>query len=48
VFISNHVTDLMFLEDVYEDSMQIPKSDQPVPVQPSRRTFEGVQTPLSV
>jgi hypothetical protein len=48
VFISSHVTGLMFLEDVHEDSMQIPKSDQLVPVQPFGRAFEGVRTPLNV
>jgi hypothetical protein len=47
MFFSSHVNGLMFLEDVHEDSMQISKSDQPVPMQAFGRAFEGVQTPLS-
>jgi hypothetical protein len=48
VFISSHMTGLMFLENVHEDSIQIPKSDQPILVQPSRRAFKGFQMPLNV
>jgi len=45
VFISSHVTNHKFIEDVHEDSMQFP-SQQSVPVQPSGRAFEGAPTPL--
>jgi hypothetical protein len=46
--ISCHVYGHKFLEDVHEDSMQFPKSEQPVPVQPSERAFEGIRTLYSV
>jgi hypothetical protein len=48
MFKSKLVTDQKLLEDVHEESLQIPKPNQPVPVQLSRRAFEGVQTPSSV
>jgi hypothetical protein len=48
MFKSNIVTDQKLLEDVHEESLQIPKPNQPVPVQPSGRAFEGIQTPRSV
>jgi hypothetical protein len=47
MFISKHVIDHKLLEDVHEDSLQI-QANQPVPVQPSGRAFEGVRTPRSV
>jgi hypothetical protein len=47
-FKSKFVTDQKLLEDVHEESLQIPKPNQPVPVQQSGRAFEGVQTPRSV
>jgi hypothetical protein len=48
MFKSKLVIDQKLLEDVHEDSLQNSKPNQPVPVQPSRRAFEGVRTPRSV
>jgi hypothetical protein len=48
MFKSKLVTDQKLLKDVHEESLQIPKPNQSVPVQPSGRPFEGVWTPLSV
>jgi hypothetical protein len=47
MFISSHVTDHKFLEDVHEDSIQF-LSQQQVPMQPTGRAFEGIRTPRSV
>jgi hypothetical protein len=44
MFKSKLVTEQNLLEDVHEESLHIPKPNQPVPVQPSRRAFEGVRT----
>jgi len=47
VFISKHVTDHKFLEDVDEDSLQIPRQKRQkksVPMQLPERAFEGVWT----
>jgi len=48
MFKSKLVTNQKLLEDVHEESLQIPKPNQPVLVQPSGRAFEGVRTPHSV
>jgi hypothetical protein len=48
VFKSKHVTDHKLLEDVHEESFHNSKPNQPVPVQPSGRAFEGVRTPRNV
>jgi hypothetical protein len=48
VFKSKLLTDQKLLEDVHEVSVQIPKPNQPVPVQPSGRAFEGIRMPRSV
>jgi hypothetical protein len=45
---SKTITDHKRLEDVQEESLQNPRQKQSVPVQPSRRAFEGVRTPFSV
>jgi hypothetical protein len=42
MFKSKIVTDQKLIEDVHEESLQIPKANQPVSVQPSGRAFEGV------
>jgi adenine-specific DNA methylase len=42
------VTDHKHLEDIHKESLQTPKANQLVPVQPSGRAFEGVRTPLNV
>jgi hypothetical protein len=42
------IIDHKLLKDVHEKSLQNPRQKQPVPVQPSGRAFEGVQTLLSV
>jgi hypothetical protein len=48
MFKSKLVTVQKLLEDVHEESLPIPKPNQPVPMQPFRRAFEGVRTPHSV
>jgi len=48
MFISKHVTDHKFLEDVHEDSLQNSKTEKLVPVQQSRQAFEGVWMPHSI
>jgi len=48
MFKSKLMTDQKLLEDVHEDSLQNFKPNQPVPVQPSGRAFEGIRTPRSV
>jgi len=45
---SKTITDHKLLKDFQEESFQNQRQKQPVPVQPSRRAFEGVQTLLSV
>jgi hypothetical protein len=45
---SKTITNHKLLEDVHEESLQNPTQKQPIPVQPSRRAFEGVRTPRSV
>jgi hypothetical protein len=45
---SKTITDHKLLKDVHEESLQNPREKQPVPVQPSRKAFEGVRMPLSV
>jgi hypothetical protein len=45
---SKTITNHKQLKDVHEESLQNPRQKQPVPVQPSGRAFECVQTPRSV
>jgi hypothetical protein len=45
---SKTITDHKLLKDVYEESLQITRQKQSVPVQQSGRAFEGVRTLLSV
>jgi len=45
---SKTITDHKLLKDVHEDSLQNPRQKQPVPMQLSRRAFEGIWMPSSV
>jgi hypothetical protein len=45
---SKTITDHKLLKDVHEESLQNPRQQQLVPVQPSRRAFEGVRMSCSV
>jgi len=45
---SKTINDHKQLKDVHEESLQNPRQKQPVPVQPSERAIECVQTPRSV